>query len=194
MNTLRLITLCTLSVICVPSTVSYAAELPHLPYRDWGACPFECCTYKAWETTRAVAVHEKPDSSSKPVFTLGAGRSVQGITGVVITHQAGVTRILKPIEIGYDSKGKGPLLSLKAGERIYTLHYVGAGHDLFWYRGKIYTDQIALSDDAFGNISEAPLTIESRPRTEWWAKIRSDNGHIGWTEVRDNFDHIDACE
>ncbi len=194
MNTLRLIALSTVSVVCMLPTVSCAAELPRLPYRDWGACPFECCTYKTWETTRVVAVHERPDSASKPVFTLAARKPVQGIGGVVITHQVGITRILKPIEIGYDSKGKGPLLSLKAGERIYTLHDVGAAYDLFWYRGKVYTDQVGLSEDAFGNISEAPLKIESRPRTEWWAKIRSDNGHIGWAEVRDNFDHIDACE
>src|SRR5437773_1794841 len=41
-------------VVIAWCTVGFAAGLvlagdePELPYYDWGACPFECCTYREW--------------------------------------------------------------------------------------------------------------------------------------------------
>jgi hypothetical protein len=185
----------TLFLLCAVSLPSIASEQLKLPYYDWGACPFECCTYKEWETNKPVIAHEKPLSSSKTLFAVPAKQAVTGLTGVVITTKPGVTRILKPVQLGYTKDEKGPMLSLKSGEKIYTLHYLGEGYDLFWYKGNTYSDQCDVSDNSFGNAPFASdVKVESRPKTIWWVKFKDSKGHVGWSEVNNNFDHMDACE
>jgi hypothetical protein len=61
------------------------------------------------------------------------------LTGVEITTKAGRIKVLKPIELGYAEGIKYPAIKAVPGE---TLHYLGEGFDLFWYKGKIYSDQI----------------------------------------------------
>lgn len=181
-----------LAVLVAPAI---GAERLPLPYYDWGACPFECCTYREWETSKPVVAREKPSEKAKEVFRVAARKRVIGITGVVITTKSGVTRILKPVELGYDKNGKGPLLSLRPGEAIYPLHYLGEGYDLFWYKGRTYSDQCCDPEGAFGNVPLADvIKIETRPETKWWVKFRDSKGRVGWSEVDDNFDHMDACE
>jgi hypothetical protein len=126
--------------LCAITPPAIAIEQLKLPHYDWGACPFECCTYKEWETSKPVIAHEKPSNSSKSLFTIPAKQAVTGLTGVVITTKPGITRILKPVQLGFSKDGKGPLLSLMPGEKIYTLHYLGEGNDLFWYKGNTYSD------------------------------------------------------
>ena len=165
-----------------------AGEQLKLPYYDWGACPFECCTYQEWETSKKVIAREKPSNTSKTLFSVPAKKPVIGITGVVITTKPGITRILKPVKLGYTKDQKGPMLSLKPGETIYTLHYLGEGYDLFWYKEGIYSDQCDLSDGDFN------VKVESRPKTNWWVKFKDSKGRVGWSQVNNNFKHMDACE
>ncbi len=177
------------------SLPALAEEKPKLPFYDWGACPFECCTYREWETTKPVVAREEPKANARKLFTLRAQQPVTGITGVVITTKPGVTRILKPLQLGYTKDDKGPMLSLKPGEKIYTLHYVGEANDLFWYQGNTYVDQCSVPEGAFGNVPfSAEVKVESRPKTRWWVKIKDQSGRIGWVEEQDNFAHMDACE
>lgn len=174
------------SILIFP-LAAIAAEKPKLPYIDQGACPFGCCTYREWNTTQAIEVRNKPSRTAEHVFDIPSGETVGALTGMVITTKTGVTRIRQPTEIGYDKEGHGPLLSLKAGERVYTLRYQGEAYDLFWYRGKIYSDQISVENST-------AVKIESRPQAEWWAQIRDGQGRTGWVEVTENFEHMDACE
>jgi hypothetical protein len=185
-------TLLLLFGISLPTLASEQLKLPHY---DWGACPFECCTYKEWETTRQVTAHEKPSNTSKVLFTVREKQAVTGLTGVVITTRPGVTRILKHVQLGYTKDEKGPMLFLMPGERIYTLHYLGEGYDLFWYKGNIYSDQCDVSENAFGDMPFASdVKVESRPQTSWWVKFKDSKGRVGWSKVNRNFDHMDACE
>ena len=184
--------LCLLLSIPFPT---FAGERLKLPHYDWGACPFECCTYKEWETTKPVVAREEPSNSSKTLFTVSAKQPVTGLTGVVITTKPGITLILKPVQLGYTKDEKGPMLSLKPGDKIYTLHYLGEGYDLFWYNGSTYSDQCDVSENAFGNVPfSSDVKVESRPKTNWWVKFKDSKGHVGWSEVNENFDHMDACE
>ena len=84
------------------------------------------------------------------------------------------------------SNSKSPELSLKPGEVVYTLHYLGEGYDLFWYHGKTYHDQISIAEDAWGNVPfHETLKVESRPKTEWWVKIKDHAGTLaGATKLR----------
>ena len=108
---------------------------------------------------------------------------MRGLTGVVITTKYGITKIVQPIQIGYTHDSKSPELSLQPGEVVYTLHYQGEAYDLFWYKGKTYSDQISLPDNAWGTPPNSQaLQIITRPEYEWWAIIQDKNGNIGWTK------------
>ena len=120
---------------------------------------------------------------------------VQGVTGVVVTVNYGVTKILKPVKVGYKKSGTSPELSLIAGDTIYTLHYLGEGYDLFWYRGQTYSDQIAVPEDSIGHAPYSDIVMaESRPKYEWWVKVKDSHGQMGWTDEATSFAHMDACE
>ena len=119
-----------LAIILVACTVIPAAAktLPDqspLPYFDWGACPFECCTYRKWQANASVTIYKSRSQSAEIAFQLKQGEWVSGVTGVVITNQFGISKILKPLELGYQPKGDKAQLSLTSGEIVYILHYLG---------------------------------------------------------------------
>ena len=172
-----------------------AQEKPPLPFTDTGSCPFECCTYGDWHATKPVDVHRSASIDSPIAFRIAQGQLIHAVTGVVITTQYGITKILKPLRIGYARDGKSPELSLEAGDVVYTLHYSGEASDLFWYQGKTYTDQIDVPEDAFGSPPNASaVQVVSRPKYEWWVKIRDAKNGIGWTKETKSFSGADACE
>ena len=125
-------------------------EPPPLPYLDQGACPFEGCIYREWTAKKAVVAYVEPKVGSPVAFTIKERQVVRAETGFVLTSKAGVTKVVKPITLGYDKDSKDPapkpLLNLKPGELLYTLHDMGEGFDLFWYKGKVYTDQISSDE------------------------------------------------
>ena len=163
-----------------------AQEQPPLPFEDAGACPFECCTYRGWEAKKPVVLYRERSEQSAVAYRAKAGEKVQGLTGVVVTNQYGVTRLLKPMTLGYRKNDEKPQLALHAGELLYTLHYEGEGVELFWYKGQTYSDQISPSGDA--------LRVESRPQYDWWVQVKSATGSIGWGKTVDAFAHMDSCE
>ena len=167
---------------------------PKLPFYDWGACPFECCTYRDWATTGHVEFRTKPSRGAAIAFRLVKGEPVRGLTGVVITRTYGVTRILRPMKIGYVGKEELPRLAIKPGALVYTLHYEGEGYDKFWFNGSVYSDQISMPDDARRTVPNSEnVQVISRPKYEWWAKVRTTDGRVGWTDQTDRFSNIDAC-
>jgi hypothetical protein len=175
-------------------STSEAQEKPQLPYNDWGACPFECCTYREWVAESPIVVFKKRNEKSDVVFRLENGEAVQAVTGVVVTYQLGVTKIVKPIEIGYLPGGQKPMLSLKPDDVVYTLHYAGEGDDVFWYKGKSYRDQIAVPDNGWGDVPNSEsVKVLSRPKNVWWVKVRNKAGKTGWTRKTDKFGNQDAC-
>ncbi len=159
---------------------------PPLPYLDWGACPFECCTYREWVANAPINVYKSRNEKSGVVFTLKKDERAHAITGVVATHKLGVTEILKPVKIGYTSISDKPQLSLKPGDIVYTLHYAGEGFEVFWYQGKTYSDELSISN------SESFKTISS-PSYVWWAKVKNRAGKTGWTNKTNQFNNQDSC-
>lgn len=173
-------------------------ELPPLPYLDQDACPFECGTYRDWRARQTVIAYVEPKDGSPVAFTIKNKQVVAAETGFVQTLKAGITKVMKPILLGYEKETSDPepkpLLHLKPGELLYTLHYVGEGSDLFWYQGKVYTDQIA-SDKPDPNPPppELDLQVLSRPIAVWWVKVMTKNGRIGWLKNPPYFENSDAC-
>ena len=169
-------------------------ERPPMPYYDWDACPFECCTYRRWKAEAPVTLYKTRSSKGEIAFRLKKEDWVNAITGVVITYRYGVSKIVKPIELGYPPKGDKPVLLLQPGEVVYTLHYTGEGSDLFWYKGRVYIDQIATDKpDPDPPPPELIVQVISRPHYVWWAKVRNKDGQVGWTTETHKFGNVDAC-
>jgi len=189
MKKVKTFLLCSIGIAFLATTAQLIqagnSDKPPMPYYDEGACPFECCTYKEW-TAKAKTILRKYHKDSAPVVgVIQSGEKVQGLTGVVITTKPGKVKILKALTLDEDKK-----ISLKPGDIIYSLHYVGEGYDMFWFKGQTFVAQTSIETDKKTEYWET-LTL---PEWEWWAKIRMANGKIGWTRQLDNFDHIDACE
>jgi hypothetical protein len=178
------------------ATLAAPSETPKLPFYDWGACPFECCTYRGWTTTAPVDLLAKPSPHSPLVTHVEKNKPVLGLTGVVITTRYGVTRVLAPMMMGLvpNSKNDQPQIAAKSGTLVYTLHYDGEGYTRFWYNGRMYTDQIDASDHPRKEEPFSPsLRMLSRPKSDWWVKVKTRDGKIGWTKETGRFDNMDAC-
>lgn len=177
---------CLLLVIPQVSVAATAQKPLKLPFLDWGACPFECCTYRDWVASENMTAYSSRDENSTAVFKIKQNETVKAITGVVVTRQAGLVDILKTVKLGYAGYQDDTLLTLHKGERIAVLHYAGEGQEVFWYKGKTYTDEIGLQrTDTFKKLSSAKF--------EWWAKVRNRAGKIGWTKRTDAFKNQDSC-
>jgi hypothetical protein len=176
----------------VLSAVVGASEATHLqlPYYDWGACPSECCTYRAWQAIRPTDVRRSRQHESPLAFRVQAGEWVQGLTGVVITYKAGVSKVLVPMTLG-----ENPSVAVAPGDVLLTLHYLGEGYDLFWFKGRTYSDQIASAEpDADPPEPGLRIQVITRPQTVWWVKVKNKNGQVGWTDQTEVFAHMDRCE
>jgi hypothetical protein len=159
-------------LFCLPASSQQAAR-PPMPFYDWGACPFEGCVYRNWKATRPVTVWT--DRHRRHVaFTIGPGEWVRGLTGVVITSQPGVSKVLVRMTVGADRS-----VNVSPGDLLYTLHYAGEGYDLFWFKGKTYSDQISGDPDPDPPPPGIKIQIISRPRCLWWVKIRNAKGQVG---------------
>jgi len=173
-----------------------AADRPPIPYVDQGACPFECCTYRTWKATEPALAYSESKDGSPIAFAIEPGNTVNAETGFVVTSKVGVMKVLKPTRLGQDPKKPSPepSLDLKPGELIYTLHYLGEGYELFWYKGKLYSDQIAADKvDPDPPPADFELQTLSLPDTDWWVKVRAKDGRKGWIKNPRNFEGTDSC-
>lgn len=116
--------------------------------------------------------------------------------GTVVTTVPGVTRVVAPVKLGYKKGGEARLLDLVPGDELVTLYPMGEAYDRFWYRGEVYSDQIDLPENAFGDPPFSKrLKVISRPVYAWWAEVRLTSGRTGWVIVDGaSFDGIDGCE
>jgi hypothetical protein len=161
------------------------AYKPPMPFYDWGACPFEGCTYRKWKATAPVVVWTSRDHR-QVAFTIKSDEWVQGLTGVVVTTKPGMIKVLAKMELGKD-----PQVAVAPGDVLYTLHYLGEGYELIWFRGKKYSDQLAGDPTPGPPPRDAEFQVISDPETVWWVKIQNAKGQTGWTNRTDRFTNMD---
>lgn len=164
--------------IFAASMISASAQSsrPGMPFVDKGACPFECCTYRDWRVDKATAVRSAMRDGSSIAFRLKKGERVKGLTGSVITSQAGEVRVLKRTKIGR--------FTAQPGDTLYLLTYVGEGFHRVWYKGRI-TEEETYDKTIFRQLRE--------PKAVWWVKIRNSRGQTGWSREPENFGNKDQC-
>lgn len=165
---------------------------PPLPYKSEGACPFECCTYRTWTVEADTDVLAEHRDGSRVAFRVRRGQRVDGLTGVVITATLGRAIVRRAGTLG----AEGHSLTVRPGDDVFVLHYVGEGYWKLWVQGSIIDDQLPDKDGGCENDLREPIEcaiqITERPDAVWWAKIRS-HGRTGWTRELDHFGNVDAC-
>ena len=157
------------------------AQGPKVPYKDVGACPFECCGYGQWTVNKATVLYKQMSEKSAIAFRVKRREKVTGVTGTVITNKAGTVRVLNDY-IAKDNDSKD--VSIKSGDVIYVLTSLGEGFHQLWYKGIFFQDEI---------YNEKNMKILTEPKSVWWVKIKNRKGQIGWTQLPENFDGKDGC-
>lgn len=147
-----------------------------LPYYDRGACPFECCTYRDWTVDQDTTVRSASDDRAPVAFRLSRGDTVKALTGVVVTTQPGVVRVLKAAKLGS--------LRVPAGATLDLLTNQGEGIASVHYRGRIADADLGDSEH---------FRVERPARSVWWVQLRERGGRIGWSRQPDHFGNKDAC-
>lgn len=110
-------------IIAMALGQGFAGEVPlkppPLPYEDHGACPFECCVYRAWSVLLETNILTKRQDKAKTAFRVRPGDEIIGVTGVVVTTRFGRAVVDEPTTIA----GHYVL----AGTTIPVLNYLGEG-------------------------------------------------------------------
>src|SRR5262252_2487306 len=161
---------------------------PPMPYVDSGACPFEGCVYREWQSGADLVVRTTRAAAASIAFRVRKGEVITALTGVVVTTSPGRVRFRQPVDL---TSTEGTI-HVEPGETLYLLTYEGEGFTKAWFKGKVYTgldgSTAFFSDPCTGCAG----TIVARPRQVWWVSIRNAKGQVGWTNEPDKFDGKDA--
>jgi hypothetical protein len=175
-----------LSIVAVLFATTWqvpSAAPPALPKVDYKACPFECCQFGEWKAEQDVRVYDRwQRKGRKELFTLHEGESVTAITGVHVTYRPGRLKILRDI----------PDLKLRQGDTVETYMYTGEGYVYFWSNGRMQHDQIFTSLSC-SEVGENIACLLDHGDKEWWVKLRTKSGRVGWVRGNEGFSGSDAC-
>jgi hypothetical protein len=178
-------TLLAIAVALSPA-VATSADSPPAKYVDEGACPFECCTYRTWNTTSDTIAYAAPDRNAKVVGLLKAGGTVEAITGEV--HSGPVRFVVAK-----------PHAEYTPGDVLWVYTYLGEGHFKVWRNGAMREEDLGFSP--YGGSAGARCEddkqcwgeLERKLEFTWWVKVRSKDGRVGWSDQPEHFGNKDAC-
>jgi hypothetical protein len=179
------------TLLFLVALVSDPQSVPHQPFLDRAACPFECCKYGQWVATKDVKSFSFHSTRSLASKVVRKGERVLAQTGVVVTTRLGRMVAMRSIQLGEGRKR----VEVPKGDVFYVLHYLGEGSFAFWYNGETYSDSRYLEPT-----SREPRSIEGSgasllqaPEWEWWIQIRRSTGRTAWVKGNGGFDGADAC-
>jgi hypothetical protein len=174
-----------IAVALLPA-VATGADSPPAKYVDKGACPFECCTYRAWHMNADTVAYAGPDENAKVVGHLKAGATVEAITGEV--HSTPVRFVVKK-----------PHAEYKPGDVLWVYTYLGEGYFKVWRNGAMQEDNLGFSPYGGSpgarceNKKQCWGQLEKELEFSWWVKVRSKEGWEGWSNQPERFGNKDAC-
>jgi hypothetical protein len=159
-----------------------AQRPPRLPLIDRNACPFECCQFGPWTARSSVDVYDRWERKGRTKsFGIHQGEKVMALTGIHVTYKPGHVRVLRAIDD----------LGLRAGDVVETYMYLGEGAINYW-NGKRMRE-IEMGQACSKHQERNPTCQVDRGETEWWIKVRTKSGRIGWVQGNKGFDGTDAC-
>lgn len=173
------------AMLCTPPTLRGQADLEFPLVRE-GACPGECCVYGAWMALDEIAVFAERRAERDTLFNLAEGELFVAVTGevhvlepaVVVVRGPYAALAMRPGETGLDS------LRFAPGDTVYALDYLGEGFFNLWVDGSTW------EVEAFWGTPDDPPGVdrlawaETDPVTEWWVKVRTNDGREGWVEMK----------
>jgi hypothetical protein len=168
---------------------------PRMPYVDWGACPFEGCTYREWVARRATIVRTARRRDAPVAFNLNPGDRATALTGVVVIHEPGIAEFSKEATLVNMTRSRTPQeIHVKPGDRLYLLTYHGEGETVAWFNGRIF-DHLDASTVINGVCEVKPDRCAGRvvkkPVCDWWVQLQRKDGAKGWTADTDAFANKD---
>jgi hypothetical protein len=162
-----------------------AIRPPALPVVDDNACPFEGCHFGKWIVTHDGPIFSSWREGRKLVASLKNGQIVTGLTGVHITYEPDRVLILQPITE----------LQLQPGDIVFRYMYHGEGFADIWVKGqwkKEYDCTFITEKNNSGCLHDCPAKVISVGRKEWWVRLKTPDGLVGWVKVEDQFDCMDS--
>lgn len=153
-------------------------------YVERGACPGEACGYGPWKPIAAATVlRARPDSRSRRVGQVRAGPCVTALTGVVRVYNPGRFLVQKTFE----RYRPGEVLAVYTygGEEMYKIRHRGR-----WIAEQQLTHSPKPGPSARRECEANPYcwgVFERRPDSDWWIKVRTPAGLVGWTDEPANF-------
>ncbi len=182
--TVRTTLLLLVASLVVGAAPAMAQTRPPTVYVDEGACPFECCLYGRWWATGPVELRTAPRAEAPVIDTVAPGDTVLVETGEVRTIPA-------PFLV------KKALDRYAPGDTIWVLTYLGEGFFRVWDEGEVR--ELELEFSPYGGSPGARcercshgelLTLH---RSEWWVRVKTASGIIGWTNATESFDGNYGC-
>jgi len=162
-----------------------AGHEPSLPVVDDHACPFEGCTFGKWVVAHDSTIFSSWKDDQKPVSTLKKGEVVTGLTGVHITYEPDRIQVFKSI----------PELHLQPGDIILRYMYHGEGFADIWVKGqwkKEYDCSFITEKNGSGCLRDCLAKVISNGKKDWWVRLKTSQGTIGWAKVAEQFDCMDS--
>jgi hypothetical protein len=144
--------------------------------------------YRRWHTLKDTVAYTSPNKHSKKVGIFKKGTWVRGLTGEVRTVEPGKFVITKAHE------------RYRPGDVLWVYTPMGEGFYKVWFKGKMFQQEMDYMsgpyETTYPSCSETPDCwgeLKTPLKTEWWVKVRSRTGWIGWTDQTENFGNMDAC-
>lgn len=161
---------------------------PRMPYLDHGACPFEGCTYRDWTVLADTPLLAERRDTARVITRVRRGGVARALTGVVVTTRPGHAVVVRQMAIGRRQ------MTVRPGDRVLLLHYLGEGYWKYWLRGVIDEEFMPDQPSCKNNprlVNECGIQMGEPPHTVWWVKVRARNGQEGWTRQVDHFGNKD---
>lgn len=165
-----------------PALTPQKAPKPPLPKIDQKACPFEGCQFGKWTALEPVQLDSTWKSGRKPLRNIKKGEPVTALTGVYITFEPAEIRVTAPI----------PQYGLKPGDAVFGYMTIGEGFLSAWFNGYWVEQFDGSGIDGWGCNRKCNAKLLKPGRSEWWVKLKTGDGTIGWTKDADKFGGSDA--
>lgn len=174
-----------LLLLSSPANLAAQQTRPARVYTDRGACPGEACGYGPWKPRAATVLRARPDPRSRKVGEARPGPCVTALTGVVRVYRPGRFVVLKPSEHGLRL---GDVLDIYTyvGEEVYKVRHRGR-----WIAEVSLTNSPKPGPAARRECEADPRcwgVFERKPDADWWIKVRTPKGVVGWTDEPQNFE------
>jgi hypothetical protein len=168
-----------------PELTPHKAPKPALPKIDENACPFEGCQFGAWTAREKVQLYSTWKDDRQPLGEVQKGEEVTAVTGIHITLQPFEIQVTAPM----------PDYDLKPGDTVFGYMNYGEGVFSAWFNGywvENFDGSTVVGPADSGCRRNCTAKWIRDGRVEWWVKIKTKNGTVGWTKETAKFDGQDA--